>query len=69
MLLAQITCECDEMAISLDVWTSIAKQSWLALTGHYIDVTFTLKNVCVDYIHIEHAHTGVNIANYVQVCA
>ena len=41
-----------KISFTLDVWTSPSTKSFLAITAHYIDKDWKLKNVLVDFIQI-----------------
>src|SRR3954471_21612258 len=41
-----------KISFTLDVWTLPSTKSFLAITAHYIDKGWKLKNVLVDFIQI-----------------
>jgi len=41
-----------KISFTLDVWTSPSTKSFLAITAHYIDKDWKLRNVLVDFIQI-----------------
>src|SRR3989440_5987391 len=41
-----------KISFTLDVWTSPFTKSFLAITAHYIDKDWKLRNVLVDFIQI-----------------
>jgi hypothetical protein len=41
-----------KVSFTIDIWTSPSNKSFLALTAHYIDQNWELKNVLVDFIQI-----------------
>ena len=41
-----------KISFTLDVWTSPSTKSFLAITAHYIDRDWKLRNVLVDFIQI-----------------
>jgi hypothetical protein len=53
-----------KISFSVDIWTSLNSLSFLAITCHYLDNDWNIKNILLDFIHICGAHTGENIANY-----
>jgi hypothetical protein len=45
------------------LWTSPNFLSFLAITCHYIDINWDIKNILLDFVDICGPHTGENIAN------
>jgi len=41
-----------KISFTLDVWTSPSTKSFLAITAHYIDKDWKLRNVLMDFIQI-----------------
>ena len=41
-----------KISFTLDVWTSPSTKSFLAITAHYIDKDWKLRNVLVNFIQI-----------------
>ena len=42
----------EKISFTLDVWTSPSTKSFLAITAHYIDKDWKLRNVLVDFVQI-----------------
>jgi hypothetical protein len=47
-----------------DLWTSPNAKAILVITAHWIDNEFDLKEILLDAVEVEGAHSGVNIASY-----
>ncbi|XP_047532135.1 E3 SUMO-protein ligase ZBED1-like [Vanessa atalanta] len=58
----QLDADCDTICITLDFWTSRKTESYLAVTGHYINREFELKTILLDCCSFPGHHTAVNIA-------
>jgi len=41
-----------KISFTLDIWTSPSTKSFLAITAHYIDKDWKLRNVLVNFIQI-----------------
>lgn len=52
----------DSLALTTDAWTSCATQSYVTVTGHYLDEQWNLKSVMIATRQVEERHTGVNMA-------
>lgn len=50
------------VAITTDFWTSIATESYIALSAHFIDASFTLHSRCLAVQQYGGSHTGERIA-------
>ncbi|KAF9408106.1 hypothetical protein HW555_012080 [Spodoptera exigua] len=63
---SQVTSLC----VTIDIWTSCANDSMLAVTGHYIEQEeFALKSFLLDCVPLVNAHTAKNLADTVKtVC-
>ncbi|CAH1107496.1 unnamed protein product [Psylliodes chrysocephalus] len=51
------------LAITSDCWTSLASESYISVTRHFIDENFQLKNAILHTKKLDSRHTGENIAN------
>ena len=49
-------------SITTDMWTSMANQSYMSVTAHFVDDEFQLRSALLDTKEFLGAHTGVNIA-------
>ena len=53
-------------AITADLWTSVCMQSFLGVTIHFINEEFELKNLVLATKETSGAHTGENIAKWLE---
>ena len=53
-------------AITHDTWTSIATQSYGALTVHYITKDWEMRNHVLETKEISETHTATNIARHIK---
>lgn len=51
------------LAITSDCWTSLASESYISVTCHFIDENFQLKNAILHTKKLDSRHTGENMAN------
>ena len=57
----------NSVALTSDVWTNCALQSFISVTYHYIDEQWILKNACLDVIPLlEYRHIASNLAAVVR---
>lgn len=49
------------ICLTADLWTSRANESYLAVTGHYINERFELKSILLKCANFEGSHTSDNI--------
>jgi len=55
------------IAITTDLWTSIAHHAYMGVTGHYIDEAGTLKSTLLDCVELPaYEHTAADIASALQ---
>nr|XP_018913333.1 PREDICTED: zinc finger BED domain-containing protein 1-like [Bemisia tabaci] len=54
-------------SFTTDGWTSKAGDSYLGVTGHYLDDDFYFKNMCLGHEKLNGSHTGVNMKNALQI--
>ena len=52
-----------KVALTTDMWTSEANDSYLGLSCHYLSQEFELKSVCLAVESFSGWYTGVNIAS------
>lgn len=50
--------------LTCDLWTSPNAKSILAITAHWIDNYFDLKEIFLDVVEVNGAHSGLNTASY-----
>ncbi len=54
-----------KISITCDLWTSPNSKAILAITSHWTDEYFNLKEILLDVIEMREAHTGEKIAEQV----
>ena len=54
-----------KFSLTYDMWTSRANESYLGITGHYIDEEWNLQSLVLDVLPVTHPHTAERIAEYV----
>ena len=55
--------------LTCDLWTSPNAKAILAVTAHWVDNDFDLKEILLDALEVRRgAHTGVNIARFLLTC-
>ncbi|GJP71884.1 hypothetical protein CLOP_g2678 [Closterium sp. NIES-67] len=50
------------MLFTTDIWTSVASQAFMVLTGHWITSDFQLRQVVMEFEQLHGSHTGLLIA-------
>ncbi|KAL0222438.1 hypothetical protein RCL1_002292 [Eukaryota sp. TZLM3-RCL] len=55
-----------KVALTLDMWTSIARRSFIAVTLHYVDDNFSAKSAILEIVHLPNPHTGTAILKYLK---
>jgi hypothetical protein len=45
------------------MWTSPNYLPFLAITSHFINSSWEIKNILVDFVYVGGSHTGKNIAD------
>ncbi|CAG8833435.1 19373_t:CDS:2, partial [Cetraspora pellucida] len=57
------------IAITTDIWTtSNNEKSFMAVTIHYLNVSWKIKHILLDFIFMEGSHTGAAIASAMENC-
>ena len=54
--------EAPSMALTTDIWTSMATEAYMTVTAHCIDPNWKLQNFVLETLSFPERHTGVNIA-------
>ncbi|CAG9833279.1 unnamed protein product [Diabrotica balteata] len=54
------------VSITTDSWTSVSTESYMAITCHYIDQNFNLKNSILAVPKLKEHHTAENLASVLQ---
>ena len=53
---------CQGVALTTDMWTSIATKGYIGVTAHYIDPSWCLRSLVLSTEAMEKRHTAVNIS-------
>ena len=53
---------CQRVALTTDMWTSIATEGYIGVTAHYIDQSCWLRSLVLSTGAMEERHTAVNIS-------
>ena len=61
--------EAQFISLTTDIWTSLATESYLTVTAHYIDRSWELQAFVLETLPFPERHTGVNIADKLKVLA
>jgi hypothetical protein len=54
-----------KLSLALDCWTSPFKQSFMAITGYFIDKDWEYREVLLGFEHLHGAHSGANLSKVV----
>lgn len=54
------------VAVTADVWMSIATDSYLTVTAHHLDDEWAIKSVILGTLPLSKSHTGVNLAEWIK---
>ncbi|XP_073488938.1 E3 SUMO-protein ligase ZBED1-like [Aquarana catesbeiana] len=54
------------IAITADIWTSIATEAFLGITCHYIAEDWKMISICLTTMPLEDRHTAANIAEWLE---
>ena len=58
----RLEAEALSMALTTDIWTSMATEAYMTVIGHYIDPNCKLQNFVLETLSFPERHTGVNTA-------
>lgn len=66
----RVSKEAKSICITVDIWTSASNDSFMALTGHYIeDQECVLRSILLDCTPLQESHTARNLADVIKnVC-
>ncbi|XP_049902249.1 E3 SUMO-protein ligase ZBED1-like [Epinephelus moara] len=53
-----------KIALTTDVWTSVATEAYLGITCHYIGDEWNMKSICLTTMPLEERHSASNIAEW-----
>ena len=54
------------LSITADIWTSIATESYLSVTLHYIDNNWEMKSFSLGTFPLTESHTGESIKCWIK---
>ncbi|XP_060063633.1 E3 SUMO-protein ligase ZBED1-like [Ylistrum balloti] len=60
--------DCVSLGITLDHWTSVAQDAYMAVTAHFLSDNFTISDYCLNVAHMPESHTAVNISEALLSC-
>lgn len=52
----------EKLALTTDGWSSLATESYVTVTAHFIDANWELRNVVLDTSELQAAHTATNVS-------
>ena len=56
------------VSITTDLWSSMAQDSYLSLTGHFINSNIERQQPCLHAVPFHDSHTGERIASMITNC-
>ncbi|CAG8833740.1 5817_t:CDS:2, partial [Cetraspora pellucida] len=57
------------VSLTTDIWTtSTYEKSFMAITIHFLDSSWHMKHLLLDFVHMDGAHTGAAISNSFEEC-
>jgi len=57
------------ISITTDIWTTDNNdKSFMSVTIHYLDASWSIKHLLLDFIHMDGQHTGAEIASAMENC-
>lgn len=60
--------ECTTIGITLDHWTSVAQDAYMAVTAHFLSHDFTINDYCLNVKHMPQSHDAKNICDELCSC-
>ena len=63
------TAAVSHVALTSDLWTSRATESYMTITCHFLTEMWELRSLVLETFHLELSHTAENIANSVRKAA
>ncbi len=55
-----------KLALTTDVWTSVATEAYLGITCHYITDDWDMQSFCLTTMPLQDRHTASNIAEWLE---
>ena len=57
------------IAVTTDIWTTDSfDKSFMTVTIHYLNNSWKLRGILLDFISIKGSHTGAEISNAMEIC-
>lgn len=56
--------ETDSIALTTDIWTSVATEAYLGVTCHFLGEDWEMESYSLIKIPLEERHTAANIAEW-----
>lgn len=57
-----------QILFTLDIWTSVSMKAFLAITAHYIDKSWKMQSITIDFVQLWGIHSGENIKEAFLLC-
>ncbi|XP_059208582.1 E3 SUMO-protein ligase ZBED1-like [Centropristis striata] len=58
--------EAESVALTADIWTSVATEAYLGVTCHFLGNDWEMKSLTLTTMPLEERHTAVNIAEWLE---
>ncbi|XP_072314069.1 zinc finger BED domain-containing protein 4-like [Eucyclogobius newberryi] len=58
--------KCDSVALTTDIWTSVAVEAFMGVTCHYVGDNWEMQSFILSTLPLEDRHTAANIAEWLQ---
>ncbi|KAL7854971.1 hypothetical protein SRHO_G00033500 [Serrasalmus rhombeus] len=55
-----------KLALTADIWTSVANEAYLGITCHYITDDWDMQSICLTTMPLQDRHTASNIAEWLE---
>jgi len=53
----------DYLSVTTDAWSGCHKHSYISVTAHFVDCSWSLKHYCLQVEEITESNTAVNLGN------
>ena len=67
--LQEYFCLCDNLALTMDIWTSRTTQAYVTITAHYIIEEWKIQSYVLCTCEMAERHTSINIATRIEEAA
>ena len=55
-----------KLALTADIWTSVANEAYLGIPCHYITDDWDMQSICLTTMPLQDKHTASNIAEWLE---